>query len=167
MPSSIMLSVEQVRALLAEGTCEVSVTVACPKSLMAQGPDLSRARADKLWGVSPGLHVPVARYAGGDTVSERDGLVTERLYNPWSFFAVDGAEPVILYVREAWFREPVEDDVVYYRASDSTDVAWRSAATMPKKYSRMRAQVVHVVPEEAGGDWVWRTTLKLWQAPRA
>jgi hypothetical protein len=160
----IILGADQVRSLLDEGKCTARVKVKCPKWLERLEPDFSKAFPDRLWGATPGLHVPVSKFSPEEPANPDDGIV-ERLHNPWDFFDVEGAEPVYLYVREAWYRVtlPPEWRVIYYRATDlkPNSVAWRSAATIPERYSRITVRIQSLTAVREGDrDWVWDLSLK-------
>lgn len=82
----ILFSAPMVRAILDGSKTQTRRIVKLPRSLLMG--DLSRARPDLMFGVTPGLHIPMA-----------DGT-TQRLRNPWGW-----PESSTLWVREAFTLE--------------------------------------------------------------
>lgn len=86
----ILFSAPMVRALLEGRKTQTRRRVKLPKSLV--GGDLARAWPDKMFGVTPGLHVPMPDES------------VQRLRNPW-----DWPEPCRLWVRETFCLENTGD----------------------------------------------------------
>lgn len=86
----ILMSAPMVRAILEGRKTQTRRIVKLPRSLA--GGDLSRAWTDKMFGVTPGLHIPMP-----------DGTA-QRLRNPWGW-----PEPSRLWVRETFVIENTGD----------------------------------------------------------
>lgn len=135
----ILFNAPMVRAILDGRKTQTRRVVKRPKGL-ASG-DLSLAFAGKMFGVTPGLHVPMP-----------DGSV-QRLRNKW-----DWPEPSRLWVRETWAFDE-EDNRVLYRADDNEETKewdqaraesglskyrWRPSIHMPRVASRVTLEIVSV-----------------------
>lgn len=125
----ILFSAPMVLALLAGRKTQTRRLVKLPRSM--KGGDLERARADLLWGVTPGLHVPMP-----------DGT-SQRLYNPLGW-----PEPVRLWVRETFVYRH-KHDRYYYRADHPkfdpyAHNGWKPSIFMPRAASRITLEVTGV-----------------------
>ena len=96
---------ESVRAILAGTKTQTRRLVRLPGWMVRKGGDLERAWPDKLWGVTPGLHVPC---------SEDD--TQQRLYPP-----CDVGDRI--WVRETWARIY---DVYPFGESDPSHIEYRA-----------------------------------------
>lgn len=158
----ILFSAPMVRALLAGTKTQTRRAVKLPRRLA--GGDLAAAFADKLWGGTPGLHVPMP----DETV--------QRLRNPWYW-----PEPSRLWVRETFvLQSNVEDEPppfadgrpikrgdgdyesswwqphyratdpapeLYYEDSEDPACRWRPSIFMPRWASRITLEVTGVRAE--------------------
>jgi hypothetical protein len=146
----MIFSGPMVRALLEGRKSQTRRLVKLPKRL-TQG-DLNTARPDKMWGITPGLHVPMP--------SED---ISRRLRNPYGF-----PEPCRIWVKETTLDVESSGWVgpVYvesqqgaaavqwgYGESDDPDfiepfrLKKRSSMFMPRKYARLTLNVVNVSAE--------------------
>lgn len=134
----ILFSGSMVRALLAGTKTQTRRVVKLPRSLAAG--DLERAWPDKLWGVTPGLHVPMPDES------------SQRLRNPWGW-----PEQSKLWVRETWAQnrnqtsDTKEDRSVVYRADggeramdNGIELRWRPSIHMPRWASRITLWITDV-----------------------
>lgn len=145
----ILFSAPMVRAILAGTKTQTRRIVRLPRWLA--GGDLDHAWPDKMWGVTPGLHVSMP----DDT--------QQRLRNPWMW-----PEPSLLWVRETWqgplFSGELPDDwrsekynapkACHYRASgdscefvdmdDNLVQRWRPSIHMPRWASRITLEITGV-----------------------
>lgn len=134
----ILFSAPMVRALLAGTKTQTRRVVKLPRSLAAG--DLERAWPDKLWGVTPGLHVPMPDES------------SQRLRNPWGW-----PEQSKLWVRETWAQnrnqtsDTKEDRSVVYRADggeramdNGIELRWRPSIHMPRWASRITLWITDV-----------------------
>lgn len=129
----IPFSAPMINAILAGHKSQTRRGVKLPKEL--SGGDLSRAWPDKMFGVTPGLHVPMPDES------------VQRLRNPWGW-----PEPSRLWVRETWslaFESAVipHPDGVIYRADEGNadwDGRWKPSIFMPRWASRITLEITGV-----------------------
>lgn len=137
----IVFAADEVRAILAGTKTQTRLVIRLPRALA--GGDLQNARPDRMFGVTPGLHVPM--------LSEDR---SERLRNPWMW-----PEPSRLWVRETWAPMVVGthrflDGLMrprYLADNDPDDGVvdrqvrgWRPAYHMPRWASRISLDVLTV-----------------------
>lgn len=123
----ILFSSPMVRALLDGRKTVTRRVVKLPTSLIDG--DLENAVPDLMFGVTPGLHIPMP-----------DGS-QQRLRNPWGW-----PDPCRLWVRETW-QDPQGLRLPVYRADDATawqHLKWRPSIFMPRWASRILLEIVSV-----------------------
>lgn len=162
-----------VPGLLDGSVTQVRVPVKCPKWLREMCPDFTEAFPDRLWGVTPGLHVPLAI-----TVEDWEQMGCERLRNPWGWADHNAPilkghgepTPVRFWLRETWCEY---GGGIIFRAnwgrftpiSDGIGGPWSSPVVMPKAASRASFDLVGVWAkrDESGASpvgWSWLLTLQ-------
>lgn len=137
----IIFNAAEVRAILEGSKTQHRVPVKLPKAL--RGGDLSNATPSLMWGVTPGVLMPMP-----------DGTV-QRLRNPWGWRETPcRTTQCRLWVRETWGRSV---DGIVYRADYGNELSqgWKSPIFMPRWASRITLDVVSVGAEREGGVLVW------------